>query len=443
MMGNEMQPDVASVAQMQKEADLLIASIIKKQLANEKVQEKAVAVTEAVLLGENPGWLKKFFRMRLVNMFARMMSMTTKRLGVEDTDISADLGRLCSLQLMIQNQTKSTVTGGDNAADAHKAAEKIDAFLSNLDFGEIYERVEGTGPALVERTEIIKTAIVENHTGKLAALAPTMMVLTNNMLALTSLFGADHKDMPPDFVADFMAGLINMVDGETLGKIINNNYELTRLLNIGNKYQREGEATLFELTAQNKAAEIMKQIDPVALMKVKTAKAELKEAFQKGIILGLANYPELVKKAIEGEALARNASNRTLKQKLILLAKLSDEDLSEAITAYIDARATGEMADIFNLVVGLLGKVQDVQPGLIGTVAAGLLSSVEADDLADFTGQVMAEILEAAVPVVAPIMPNIMNGLCDTMEAAMEEHPEEMPAALSRFVSIFTNGGEK
>lgn len=429
---------------LQSEADGLIANILLNQIANKNIQNRTVSIAEKTLLnGNNQGKFKTWYKTKLVGMLPRVFNMLNKKLHSEETNAAADIGRLLTLQLMIKNHPDSEQTSRESDQAVKKATKNVNDFISHLDFGEVYDAVTGSKDQTLKMVDSVKQMLVENHTGKLAALTPTMVETTNLFVKLSNLLLADHKDLPPDFIADFTAGLMGLLDGPSIGKMLNNNNEMIRLINTGNKLQSEGEKTLFEIAYEQKATEVLKELDPSVYSKMKTGKAELSESFQKGLIQSLSSTPELLKKILEAKALVANSNTRVLKNKLSLLLNLSENDFSESISNYIQSVSTDDLSETVSLFISILSKTQETNPGLIGKFLSDLLTSIDTDDLEDISEELVKEFMQAISPLLSVSMPHIVNGVSDLLLNSIEDHPDELPTALSRLFGILKNGKEE
>jgi len=434
----------SSVEKLQTEMDSLITNIFLKQISSEKVQNRTISIAKTAILNDKyQGLLKTWFKKKALDFLPKGFQIIKKKLHTDDSNVAADLGRLFTLQLMIKNYSNQINSPNQNDQSARKTAQSVNDFVSNFDFGELYETISGSNDYVQQVVKTVSDMLLNQHTGKLAALSPSVIEIINMLVEMLNTLMVNNNDLPPDFVADFVSGLINLLNGKSIGTLLDQKNEMIRLLHTGDLLQGDSKASLFQTTMSKKAAEVFQNIDPEIYFKMITGKAGIKGAFKKGILLGLEEFPDLLKKIIESKAQVKNSQLSILTTRLSLLLKLPVEDCAECTSNYINSIDTDEISDLTGLFISLAAKMQESQPGLMGKFVSDIISSIDTDDLEEISGQMVKELTLAVSPVVSVLMPALINGICDLLLISINENTDELPSALLRLFGILKNGKEE
>lgn len=430
-----------TLKQLQQEADALSARILLLTLADPERKQRLQDVIRHVLTKESgDGFIKRLSAGTVLKLLPVLMNSLTGSMTPENP--VPELGRLLTTILQINNYQEENKSLEDKEASARRVTKTIDAFLANLDLGELNQALDLSHDQAVLLSESLSAMLQDNHLGKLAALAPAAVSAVNLTAAALNRFLRHVHDAPPDFVAGFLAGLINLLDAETLSELVNHKNELIRMLYVGDLLQGDGKTTALEKAITSKGREVFQNIDPDTFSKKDAGKTGLTETVNRSLRRSMADYPELLQKVITHHALPFNARIRSLQATLTLLLDLPEELLVQSLTDAISSLSTDELSEAFGSTLTIMKTVHEHQPGTLGKLLANIVKTIDDDDLAMAADIFFEEAVDAVKPLAGAVMPPLLNGLAELLTASMESEPEKTGPPLSRLFNIFKTGEE-
>ncbi len=422
---------------LQAEADALITSIILQKMSDKNIQRRTLLIAGTALQNNgHQGKVKTWLTKKLLALLPDIFQTINNNSDRDDTSLASALGRFLTVQMRIKNQAAESTTFHRADRRADDTAAFMDDFLSNIDFGELYEMVSGSHDDVRLLARTLSDMLLEQHTGKLAALLPSIVEAVNLLVEALNIVLDHKKDLPPDFVADFIAGLINLLDGKALGTLLDQKNELVRLLNTGGLLQGDGHVSLFQQAVSVKTAETISGINPDLYFKMMTARAGLKESIQAGMLEGIETSPEIIGKVIVSKAQTGNSQVRILKRKIKLLLNLSEQDLQENITCLINDIDADEISELADLTISLAANVLKSKPGLVEEILSNIISGIDTDAFEDTFARLTKEIFVAINPFVSVLMPSLVNGLVELLSESLNQNTDQLPSALLRLSNI-------
>ncbi len=433
-------PDDA-LAHLQQEADALVARILLKLLANPHRQQKLVTLVRKILQEESgKGFWKRVYAGAALRLVPGFLNSLTRHIDTESP--ASDLGRLLTNRLMLKNRRAEEQSPTDKEARARRAVEGLDAFLAQLDFGELNEAVAGSHAQAVLLGEALAEILTDHHLGKLASLGPAAVAAANlGGDTLNRLLRHLH-DVPPDFIAGFLAGLIDLLDADILSEFFQHKNELTRMLHIGDLLQGDGKTSALEAALTNKVRDVLGQLDAKTFGKKETGSAELKATVRKSLRQALTDHPEFLREIIVHRAATANTRLRSFRETLILLLDLPEEELAQNLATALTSLSTYDLSESFSAILNLVQTMHKHQPGELGKWLNGIVKTVDEEDLAAVAESLVQEAVEALRPLAAAVMPTVLQGLGDLLTASLEDAPESTAFTLSRLFAMGNSNGE-
>ncbi len=430
-----------TLEQLQQEADALSARILLQLMADPERKQRLLALTRQVLIEESgDGFMKRVYAGTTLKLLPVLLNSLTRNMAPGNP--SPEIGRLLTTTLQINNYQAEKKTRADKEASARRVTETIDAFLANLDLGELNQALDLSHDQAVLLSESLSAMLQDNHLGKLSSLAPAAVSAVNLTAAALNRFLRHVHDSPPDFLAGFLAGLINLLDAEALSELVNHKNELIRMLYIGDMLQGDGKTTALETAITNKGREVFRDIDPDTFSKKKAGTTGLTETVHKSLRQSMADYPELLHKVITHQALPFNARIRSLQATLTLLLDLPEELLAQSLADAIDSLSSDELSEAFGSTLTIMQTVHKHQPGTLGKLLTNIVKTIDDDDLTAAADIFFQEAVKAVKPLAGTVMPPLLNGLAELIDASLEDAPETTAPPLSRLLDMLKTDGE-
>ncbi|HOS97382.1 MAG TPA: hypothetical protein PLU54_06980, partial [Deltaproteobacteria bacterium] len=153
------------------------------------------------------------------------------RPGTDEPDgsMAADVGILLTALARKANAQRTSGTRGPGA----EQGEGIDAFLRNVDFGEILEMVEGAGPQVIESIRAVNEQLWK-YPAKVGTLAVMAIALMNTAIqAAREIMRPIEEQFSPDLLADLILSMVRDLSGSHAAKLVNTVFELIRRVHTG------------------------------------------------------------------------------------------------------------------------------------------------------------------------------------------------------------------
>jgi hypothetical protein len=427
--------------QLRHESDALSARILLKLLADPGRKQRLLDFTRQVLAAESgDGFMKRLYAGAALRVLTGIVNSLAGNVSPESP--APECGQLLTTGLKIYNHQTGESPSADPEASARRVTEAADAFLANLDLGELNQALEGSHDQLIMLTEALAAMLQDNHLGKLSSLSPAAVLTTNLLVAGLNRFLRHMHDAPPDFVAGFVAGLINLLDAGALAELLNHNNELTRMLHIGSLLQGDGKTPVLETALTGKIREVLRCLDPEGFCKKETGAAGLKETVHKSLRRAMADHPEFTQKLIVNRAPAVNSRLRSFQATLTLLLDLPEEGLAQSMADALGALDAFALSEAINSVLALIRTVHRHRPGVMGKRLSDIVKTLDEDELTETATILIGESVNALKPLAAAVMPPLVGGLAELLAASMKDAPETTAASLSRLSAMMKSAGE-
>jgi hypothetical protein len=353
------------------------------------------------------------------------------RPGTDEPDrgMAADVGILLTNLARKTNAQRASGTQGS----VEKQGEAIDAFLRNVDFGEILEMVEGTGPQVIESIRGVNERLWK-YPAKVGTLTVMAIALMNTaMQAAREIMRPIEEQFSPDLLADLILSMLRDLSGSHAAKLVNTVFELIRRVHTGSLLLGKGGKPLFQTYLTGFLKECFPVIDPGLAKKVRICLAEDAEAVANATSEALDANPGIVLSALSSLGEISSSEARGQARRLKVLEDIDRSGFNAAVSESVSDLDTFEVAGLINTACRVIDRVHDAKPDIVNNLVGGIVDSLDMEQVKRVARWLIPDLVEAFRPLAPAIVPELIKGLHEL--AAGEEG--------SGISVSFCAGGEK
>ncbi len=314
-------------------------------------------------------------------------------------------------------------------------------WIAAADFGEIKECAGKSGR---DFSSVIR--LVNDELWRYPAKVVLLLALLPDAANLAAGGAKDTlsrlNGISPDLVADIILTLLREIDGETLGKLINEIAELIRKTGIGGALIGEPGASKITGDLSRFFEEIVSALDPEKLLKAQKILSEQKAGMKKSLLDVLKERPEIfLETAARYPALEVDRMSPFF-HLLTILDDMPEDKTAAAMEKGLAGIDTDLIADTVNLIMGLTLRFMENQPGTFSKVFSGTLNQIDPDLFYETASGLFEEINPDLIPFLRPLAPKLIHGFCDALESQPDEYESELEDAKKRLARLLIQGEE-
>lgn len=321
--------------------------------------------------------------------------------------MAADVGMLLTALARKTNAERSS----GKQPSVERQGEAIDAFLRNVDFGEILEVLEGAGPQVIESIRAFNAQLWK-YPAKVGTLAVMAIALVNTaMQAAREILRPIEEQFSPDLLADLILSMLRDVSGAHAARLVNTVFELIRRVHTGSLLLGKGGKPLFQTYLANFLMECFPAIDPELARKVRICLAEDAEAVANATAEALDAHPGIVLSTLS--SLGETASSRARGQarRLKVLEDVERSGFNAAVSGSASDLDTYEVAGLINAACRVMDRVHDAKPDIVNSMVGGIVDSVDTEQVRRIARWLIPDLVEALRPLAPVIVPELVKGL--------------------------------
>lgn len=357
-----------------------------------------------------------------------------KRIGKPGKDeqdkamaMAADMGILLTTLARKVNAGQAS----DKICNDKTRGEAIDAFLQNMDFGELKEMVEGSEESIVTGVRMFNTTIWD-YPAKLICLASLLPTVANIILRSARETLVPLHVQAPDVLADVVFSLLRSLNGKAAGDLVNGLAEVIRQAHTGSALIGDQGLPQFGTDLRILLADFASALNPEVIVKARTALAEDMETIRNAWMETIAERPDLYLESLRHSADHRNPQIRATRREVDLLADLPKDEVNAAISAGLSDLDTQELGETINTTLRLLNTLRSSHPEALPGVLAGVAATIDTDELKDAASWIVPSAITAVKPLAVAIMPSVIRGLADLLTPEPGDDTDEMAAAIAQ-----------
>ncbi|HHO77375.1 MAG TPA: hypothetical protein ENN05_13240 [Deltaproteobacteria bacterium] len=329
----------------------------------------------------------------------------------QDVGMAADVGTFLTALARKINAGRSSHPSSSSGIKS----ESIDAFLQNMDFGEIMEMVEGADPHVIEAIKTFNEQFWK-YPAKVGALAVMVIALTNTSIkASREIIRPIEESFGPDLLADLILSVLRDINGANAAKLVNAVLELIRRVHTGSLLLGRGGKPLFQTYLTGFLKDYFPTMDPELVRKVRICLAEDEEAIANASSEALDANPLLVLSVLSSLGGVKSSQARAKARKLKVLNDIDKAGFNAAVSESISDLDTYEVAGLLNTVCGVLDRVHNVKPDIVSNLVGGIVDSIDSEQVGRISKWLIPDLVEAFRPLAPIIMPELIKGLNDLM----------------------------
>lgn len=347
----------------------------------------------------------------------------------KSTTAAADMGTLLTA---LARKVNADRTSGKTCQDKTQG-EAIDAFLQNMDFGEVLEMIEGADPYVMESIRTVNEQLWK-YPAKVGALTVMAIALTN-----TSIKGAREIMRPieeqfsPDLFADLILSIIRDVNGANASNLTNTVFELIRRVHTGSLLIGKGGKPLLQTYLTAFLNDYYTAMDSELARKVRICLAEDKETIANANSEALDANPRIVMSMLSSLGKVKSSEVRGKARKWKVLEDIETAGFNAAVSDSVSDLDTHEVAGLINTACRVLDRIHDARPDIVSNLMGGIADSIDSEQVRRISKWLIPDLVEALRPLAPIIIPELIKGF-------NELTPREEGAAISL---SFAEGGEK
>jgi hypothetical protein len=347
----------------------------------------------------------------------------------QDKQLAADVGALLT---SLARKVNADHASGKTLHD-EKQGEAIDAFLQNMDFGEVLEMIEGADPHVIESIRTFNQQLWK-YPAKAGALTVIAIALMN-----TSIKGAREIMRPieeqfsPDLLADLILSIIRDVNGTNAANLTNTVFELIRRVHTGSLLIGKGGKPLLQTYLTGFFRDYYTARDPELARKARICLAEDQETIANAKADALDANSRMVLSLLSSLGKVTSCKVRGKSRKWRILEDVEKAGFNAAVSESVSDLDTHEVAGLINTACSVLDRVHDAKPDVVSNLVGGIVDSIDSEQVRRISKWLIPDLVEALRPLAPIVLPELIKGFNELVT------PEE-GAAISL---SFAEGGEK
>lgn len=325
--------------------------------------------------------------------------------------IAGDVGQLITLFASRANEERTL------NLDIHDGSrgDHVRDFLSNTDFGEILEFLEGSEEGALKTMEAFNEHLW-NYPAKFATIAATLVPISNIIIkALCEFLRPIEKNVGPDLLADIILTIFRDINGVEAGKLVNTVREVIRRIHTGSLLVGKGDKSLLEINLSDQMKDYLSAIDPELAKKAPVYYAEIKEIIANAVSDSLSKNPEVLLAHISSLGQVKSLAIRAKTRKVQLIQNVDKDGFDRAVSESVGDLDTYEIAEFINTIVRVIDRIHDSDPDIILNVIRGVVDSIDTEKINKTAKWLVPDLMEAVKPLAAAVMPLLVKGVNDLL----------------------------
>ncbi len=321
------------------------------------------------------------------------------------TNIVADIGRLITLSAASLNEGRDGRTEGKNGDTSAAVAD----FFANTDFGELLEMVErsegGVRPAIEAFNEALWTYPTK-FTSVAAMLGPLYRM---GVKFLNEFLAPILEKVGPDLLSDIIMNILKDSDSAGLAELTDGLNELVRRIHTGSLLLGKGDKSQLDVYLDDLMQAYHGAKNPYLQKMMPVYWGEIRESIASASERSLRDNEELFLAQIASIGASKSSDIKVRNARLRLYESVDQEKLGEAMSENLKEFDTYEAAGLINGFCGLLNRIHDIQPGILGSLVTGVVDSVSVDEVNRTVEWLIPELVEAVKPMASVFMPELIK----------------------------------
>jgi hypothetical protein len=311
-------------------------------------------------------------------------------------------------------------------------------WAEKADFGEIKELLDNSAEDLIA---IIKMAndVMWEYPAKVLLMMSFLPGIANIATASLQDTVMRFNNLSPDMITDIVLSFLREIDGQTIGRLINEINELIRKLSTGSALLGEPGNPLFPQDLSRILEDALGTLDGDLLWKARVAVSEGKASVNKTIVDALRDNPELLMLRLDHLSALGNCRVRAISRKMDLIEGLPEEDVADAVSRGISEFDAQEMGEILNLIALLANRIRKLKPELAPALVAQFVDSLDLNEMKDTIKWIVDDLSEALRPLARVFIPQLVKGFCGWLTPEDDDNMEEVGMAVNQIRSLLQN----
>jgi hypothetical protein len=313
----------------------------------------------------------------------------------------------------------------------------IRKWIEDTDFGELKELLEATAGSTGPLAAMVND-LLWRYPAKVVLLISFLPSLANMLLEAANESLGRFNRLPPDLVADVVLSCFREMDGEKIGRTINELTELARKIHTGSALTGDRGVTGFARDLHDFLATVVTAVDGKTLFHAKTALAGGRETLAASLADALEANPDLVNESLRSRHAGWNAAIKTRARNAAILADMPADEFTNAYCHSLSQLDAGEAAEIANLVFLLTNRIRDLNPAVLPSVAAQVVNGLDLSEIEDAVEGMTREIGDVIKPLGRAVLPRLIETACQWLMPEGDEADESAAAARDAIRSFLT-----
>ena len=311
----------------------------------------------------------------------------------------------------------------------------IRKWIEDTDFGELKDLLDATARSTGPLVAMVND-LLWRYPAKVVLLISFLPSLANLLLEAVNESLDRFNRLPPDLVADVVLSCFREMDGEKIGRSINELAELGRKIHTGSALTGDGGVTGFTRDLHDFLATVVNTVDGKTLFQAKAALAGGRETLAASLADTLEDNPDLVNESLRSRHAGWNAAIKTTGRHAAMLADMPADEFTNAFSESLSQLDAGEAAEIANLVFLLINRIRDLNPEMLPSVAAQVINGLDLSEIEDALEGTCREIGDVLKPLGRVVLPHLIQTACQWLMPEGDETDESPAAARDAILSF-------
>ncbi len=301
-------------------------------------------------------------------------------------------------------------------------------WIADTDFGELKELLEATAGSTGPMAAMVND-LLWRYPAKVVLLLSFLPCLANILLDAANETLGRFNRLPPDLVADVVLSCFRELDGQKIGRTINELTELGRKIHTGSALTGDGGVTGFSRDLHDFLTTVVNTLDGKALFQAKAALAGGRQTLAASLADTLEDNPDLVREFLRSRHAGWNAAIKTTGRHAAMLADMPADEFTNAFSESLSQLDAGEAAEIVNLVFLLINRIRDLNPEVLPSVAAQVVNGLDLSEIEDAVEGMTRDIGDVLKPMGRAVLPHLIQTACQWLMPEGDETDETAAAA--------------
>ncbi len=313
---------------------------------------------------------------------------------------------------------------------------KVRSLLSEIDFGEIKEAVDGSAGAITAMTGMINEEMWQ-YPAKMVCLLSLIPAVANIAVRTVVKTLGPINNLAPDLLSDVIFSLVRDIDGKSIGMLINELSEIVRKIHTGSALIGDRGGHAVPAAVSRLAAETLGEVDVSLLLKSQGMLREIRDLVRVSVIDVLEGDPAIAADFFQSHFRSLVSWVRAWSLKADTFGRIfSDEDIAREFARGMGELDAQEMASALSGICELFNQVRRLSPGTIKNFLSQFFSAIDEQSVADTARWLVDDVVQSVKPVAPEIMPPVIRGLAELI-APGGEMTDEMKEACGRLRNAF------